>query len=283
MVNFSEFVPDGFGTADVAIYSNRHGVIADLKFGKGVKVTAEDNDQLKLYALGFYSILKQNNVEVDRFTLIIHQPRLDNVSTWEISISELLIWANSIVVPKAKMAYAGEGTLLMGDWCKFCRHKVNCNVMISEFSILDKIVADPDNVDSDVVTKNVLEHGDNIISFINSVKKHALGRALQGNAPKGFKVVLGGSKRFITDKEEVASMLISSGFAEDDVYEKKLIALTNLEKLVGKKTFSECFDSFVKRTSGVPSLVVESDKRDAISNADEFLTYVDEEIDSEDE
>jgi hypothetical protein len=266
---FDWFVPEGFGTGDLTVYANRRAVILDLKFGKGVRVDADDNPQLKLYALGFlqeyYDVL-----EVDSFTLIIHQPRLEHVSVFEISTADLVKWAKEEVIPKAKAAMNGEGETRMGDWCKFCKAKHHCNAMVKEFDVLGDIAEKhPNTTDMDVINR-VLQNGANVEAFISHVKGIALQMALAGNPPDGFKAVEGTARRSFKDVDEVAYMLDAAGFKEEDIYVRKLIPLTGVERLVGKKTFSECFEPLIERKVSAPSLVPITDKREAITTKDDF-------------
>jgi hypothetical protein len=275
---FDWFVPEGFGTGDLTIYANRRAVILDLKFGKGVRVDATDNPQLKLYALGFLQEY-YNVLEVDSFTLIIFQPRLEHESVFEISTAELVKWGQEEVIPKSREAMEGTGETRIGEWCRFCKAKHRCNAMIKEFDVLEDIAKkNPNTTDMNVINR-VIQTGEHVATFISHVRGIALSMALAGNPPDGFKAVAGVAKRAFKDDEEVAELLEEAGFKEQDIYKRKLIPLTKVEKLVGKPTFAECFEPFVVRKVSSPSLVPVSDKRAALTNKDDFEILSDEEDD----
>lgn len=265
-LDFSNYVPEGFGTGDFSAVAAQRGVVADLKFGKGVKKFAEQNEQLMCYALGLLGL----RPDILEFTLIIHQPRLEHVSVWNISTYDLLLWAETELKPKADLAWQGGGDVHMGNWCKFCKHKTNCNALLNEFEDLDKVTKNVLPFTEDVKHR-ILMYGAMVESLIKSVRAEALVNALHGNAPKGFKAVEGKGSRTFTDKVQVASRLLDCGVPNDVIYkERELNTLTNIERALGKKNFEAGLSDLIRIQKGSPTLVLEEDKREAITSASDF-------------
>lgn len=264
-LNYSSYVQDGEGTVDFAGVAAQRGVIADLKFGKGVKKEAKNNTQLMLYALGLYSLCP----DILSFTLIIHQPRIDNISTWEISTYDLLKWAEETLKPKAKVAFAGTGDLNIGEWCRFCKAKRDCNALITEFEVLDDVVNGRKTLTKDVMQR-ALRNGAMVKSFISSIHEQALQDALNGNPPEGYKAVEGKSSRTFTNIREVEARLKESGLPDHVLYKQELIPLTAIEKALGKKTFAIGLGDLISYKQSRPTLVSIDDERSVISNANEF-------------
>lgn len=270
---FDEYVPGGFGTVDHTIIASRIAKITDLKFGKGVQVDATDNDQLKLYALGVYQMYGKER-EIDKFSLVIHQPRLQNISSFTITTTELLNWANTVVVPKAQEALYGIGKFKSGDWCRFCKIKHKCPVLLKEFQETEKLISKPLNSlsisDKESVMKYVLEKGDRIKKWINEVERMALLHVLDGKPLEGYKAVAGRSMRTYTNPNAIASMLEAAGYAKEDIYNNSLKSITQIEKLVGKKTFNEAFSTYVEKPEGKPTLTRIDDKREELNDINDF-------------
>lgn len=271
-VDFAAYVPDGFGTADCVIVVGRTVNVIDLKFGKGVAVEAHNNPQLMLYALGVYDNLK-DFCEIDEFILTIIQPRLGQISDFSITLTELLRWAVDVVVPRAQMAMKGGGEAVVGDWCRFCRAKKTCPVLIQEFEDLTKLSENPINpndVELDRIIQRVLAKGDQVAKWISDIKALALHKALQGEKVDGYKLVEGRSQRKYTNPEAVASMLETAGFKQLDIYNFTLKPITQLEKFVGKKLFGELSKGYVEKPKGQPTLVPASDPREEYDPKLEF-------------
>lgn len=266
-IDFSRYAPEGFGTADTLIISDGKMYVCDFKYGTGVPVSAEDNPQLKLYALGaialFDGIYEVNNVE-----LVIYQPRLSNISTFEISTKELLDWAENVLKPAAKLAFDGAGNFKFGPWCKFCKARINCrerarfNLELARFYF-----APPPNI-TDEELAEILPRLDDFVSWAEDVKKYAYESALKGKKWPGFKLVEGRSVRKFTDEEAVAKIIIDAGY---DPYERKLIGMTELNKTLGKAKFNQLLGEYITKPKGKATLVPESDKREEISKINEFL------------
>lgn len=267
-LDFSRYVPDGFGTGDFNAIAARRAIVCDLKFGKGVKKYAENNPQLKLYALGLYEEYKHK--QIVSFTLVIFQPRLEHFDTWEISTEDLLKWAHDELMPKAQLATRGEGELYIGDWCKFCKAKRDCNALVTEFKVLSDVPSNVASVSSMEHIEHVLRVGEAVESYINAIRKIALENALNGNTPNGYKVVSGRASRKFTDLNAVSERLNLAGIPEDAIYVKKLKPLTELEKVLGKEIFDVGLSDLVHKPKPAPTLVPISDKRPAITNLMEF-------------
>lgn len=272
-VEFDKCVPGGFGTADSVIIAGRTAYITDLKFGKGVKVSAFDNPQLKLYAFGVYQQFWQF-VDLDKFILTIHQPRLEHVESFEITLSELLKWVTEVVIPKATQAINGEGELKLGEWCQFCAVKQNCKLIQSHYSdfedLSSKSVEGLQTDELDSVIKKVLCTGDFIKKWISFIQELALIKALNGEKIEGYKIVPGRSIRQFTDKSAVAKRLELAGYGLEEIYDFDLKGITRLEKIVGAAEFKKCFSDLIHKPEGKPVLVPVSDPREEISEINEF-------------
>jgi len=266
-LDFSCYVPQGFGTGDVVIVGDGVLHIIDFKYGRGVLVDAAENPQMMLYALG---ALQQfgNLYEIERAQMTIFQPRRENVSTWSITISELLTWADSILKPRAVLAYDGKGDYCPGDWCTFCKAAVKCRARAeSKLSLAKYEFALPPLL-SDEEIEEILLHVDDLNKWANDVIGYATDAAVNhGKTWRGFKLVEGRSIRRFTDESAVAQTAIAAGYR--DIYRQSMIPLTDLERVMGKEQFQELLGRFVVKPPGKPTLVPISDKRQpiCISNA----------------
>ena len=257
-LDFSTYVPDGFGTGDMVIVSDKSLEICDLKYGKGVPVSAEGNTQMRLYALG----------AVDEFGMlyafdVVHmtiiQPRLDSVSTDTLSAGKLLDWGRSII-PVAKLAYDGKGDFQAGDHCRFCKFRPRCKALAAYMT--EKTALRKKQTLTDLETVSILQAAKDIKRWLTDLEDYALGKALDGYDWPGMKLVEGRSKRIITDPDAAAAALIDKGFDADAVYKPREIqTLTALEKLVGKKALAENLGCLIEKPDGKPTLVELSDKR----------------------
>lgn len=276
LLDFSYYVPEGTGTGDYIEYCNHKITVVDLKFGKGVSVSAVRNPQLMLYALGLWLEVIQHGISVDRVKMVVYQPRIENISEWEIPISELITWAEQELAPKALMAWKGEGTFNAGDHCKFCRAKSVCGAMLNEFKNLDEVAKGNTSMTEEEVIQYVLERGGLVKAYIDHIHSTALNNGLNGKPPQGYKVVRGRGTRSFTDKNAIERILVDTGWDAEHIYEERTLRpLTHIEKLVGKKLFTEVFAEHIEIKSGKPSLVPESDDRPAISNVSDFIDYTD--------
>lgn len=268
-VDLTKFIPEGFGTVDNVVIANGTMHVIDLKFGKGVKVSAFHNSQLKLYAIGAlmeYEFL----FDINSVVLHIHQPRIDNVSTFELSADDLTTWAEMQVKPKADMAIKGEGEQVTGDWCGFCRAKSRCKALATQaLEVAQKDFADPRLMSDDEVLQ-VYNLSDRLIRWLSSLGDFLLSEALAGKKWEGFKVVEGRSNRAITDKNKAIEILRANNWNDSDFLKSDLKGLGDLEKLLGKKGFEELLGSVVAKAPGKPTLAPATDKRSEFSSASDF-------------
>jgi len=254
-VDFSDWVPDGFGTADVVILSKHTIRVIDLKFGKGVPVSALDNTQLRLYALGAWSKFKEEYPDIREVSYTIHQPRLDSISTDGTTIAKLVDWANYFVKPKAKKAWSGAGEFLPGDWCQFCRAKAQCRAR-SDFNteLARQEFKAPPLLTEDEVSQ-VLVKAQQLKTWVNDVEDFALSRAVdQGVVPPGYKLSTTKTHRKISDTALAATVLVEKGMSPEVIWEApKLKSLASLEKI--NKQVSAWLGELVLRPEGEPKLV----------------------------
>lgn len=256
-VDFSEYVPGGFGTSDAIVIGDDEMVVCDFKYGKGVEVSAESNTQLMCYALGSYLLLG-HIFEVSRILLVIYQPRISNYSSWEISAADLMIWAETELKPKALLADAGEGEFAAGDWCRFCKARSTCReraqknleMMRYDFKL------PPELGDSEVA--DILTIADDLESWVKDIREYAVRTLLTGSRIEGWKIVEGRSNRKYTDESKVAEAVIAAGL---DPYVKKILGITDMTALLGRKKFNELLGEYVIKPQGKPVLVRTDDKR----------------------
>ena len=255
-VDFSDYVPDGFGTADVVILSKHSIRVIDLKFGRGVPVSAVDNTQLRLYALGAYCKFKEEYPEIKEVQYVIHQPRLDSISSDGTSVTKLLDWANYFVKPKAKKAWAGSGEFLPGDHCQFCRAKAQCRARSDFVNEIAKLEFRAPPLLSEEEVDLVLTRADNLKTWVNDVQEFVLNRALEGAVPKGYKLATTKTHRKIEDQTLAATVLVEKGFKEDDIYApRSLKSVAQLEKLGQKGQVAALLGELIVRPDGAPKLV----------------------------
>ena len=256
-VDFSDWVPDGFGTADVVILSKHAIRVIDLKFGKGIPVHAQDNPQLRLYALGAYSKFKDEFPDLKEVSYTIHQPRLDSISTDGTTISKLVDWANYFVKPKAKKAWGGAGEFLPGDWCGFCRAKAQCRARSDYNTELARQEFKEPALLTEEEVSEVLIKAQNLKTWCNDVEEFALNRAVeQSIVPPGFKLSTTVTHRKITDSALAATVLVEKGMSPDAIWEQpKLKSIAALEKLSAKGQVVSWLGELVQRPEGVPKLV----------------------------
>lgn len=260
-IDLTRFIPEGFGTGDCFIVADRILDFTDYKHGKGVRVDAVNNKQMMIYALGAYiefSIL----YEIETVRMTIYQPRIDNISTFEISVKELLEWSEKELKPKARLAFDGEGKYVPGDHCRFCRAKALCKANANKQMkpVTDSYYKNPDLMNK-LDVAYIVKEGDVIVKWINSVKEFALAEALNGESFDGLKLVEGRSNRVYSNPDEVAKALIAAGYKEAIIYEKNLLGLTKMEKALGKKEMETLIGNLIVKPGGKPALVDIADKR----------------------
>lgn len=255
-VDITDYAPDSFGSVDVTLVSDKTIHIIDLKYGAGVKVFADHNEQMMLYALGALKAAASQNITNIRMT--IAQVRLDHYDTFEMSKSDLLDWAEKVLKPAAKAAIRGKGKQVVGSWCGFCPVKAQCRAQ------RDAILADFDEKPeplllSDEEIVDLIDKIDTYKSWIESVNKYVYDRAIQGYKWEGYKLIAGRTSRVIKDEAKIRQTLLNE-FLEDEVLNIKLKGIGDLEKLVGKKVFSARFGDAIESRPGAPKLVPESAK-----------------------
>lgn len=261
-LDFSCYVPDGFGTGDCLIVADKTLHIIDFKYGLGVLVDAYENPQMMLYALGALRIF-DSLYDIEKVSMSIFQPRRENVSTWSIPVTELKQWADETLKPKAELAYAGKGEYVPGAWCQFCKAAVKCRARADARMELAKYEFALPPLLTDAEIEDILGKLDDLTKWANEIIAYAQDAAINhGKHWTGFKVVESKTNRKYTDETAVIEAANAAGY--HDIYKKSLISITEMEKLMGKKTFSEILGEYVKKPQGKPTLVPASDKRPAI-------------------
>ena len=261
-LDFSHIVPGGFGTGDAVIITEPCLHIIDLKYGMGVLVEAEHNPQLMLYALGALHAFG-SLYDIGKVAVTIFQPRRSNVSTWTITATDLLAWAETVVAPKAQLAATGGGQFAAGSWCQFCKLAPTCRARAEANLDIAKYEFAPPAELSDNEIADVLARLQLLTKWASDVEAYAASLAInQGKVWPGFKVVAGRSVRKYTDETAVAKAAQDAGYT--DIYDRKLITLTAMEKLMGKTQFTEVLGELIHKPVGKPALVPDSDKRPAL-------------------
>lgn len=262
-LDFSRYVENGFGTGDCVIVADDILHIIDYKHGLGVLVEAQNNSQLFCYAIGALEIF-DSLYDINEVKMSIFQPRRSNVDTFTINKDELLTWAYEVLAPTAKLAYEGKGEFKAGDHCQFCKVKATCrkraehNLELAKYDF--EIPATLDEIEIAAILPKI----DLLISWGNDIKDYALQQAQSGTHYEGFKVVEGRSNRKYTDESIVVDTVTKAGF---DPFEKKVIGITSMATLLGKKRFEELLGELIYKPPGKPALVPESDKRPAMNTA----------------
>lgn len=262
-VDFSRWVEQGFGTSDAIIISDGTLHVVDYKHGLGVLVEADNNPQMMCYALGALELFDAI-YDIDTVAMTVYQPRRQNVSTFEMSKDDLYRWADEVLKPTAELAFAGDGNFLCGEWCGFCKAKHECraraeaNLLLAQYDFkLPPLLEDSE-------IEVILSRADQLVSWVNDIKEYALQQAISGKDWTGFKLVEGRSNRRYTDEAAVTQAVTNAGF---DPYERKLLGITAMQKLLGKSRFEELLSTFIEKPQGNPTLVPESDKRPVMNNA----------------
>lgn len=269
-LDFSKYVPDGFGTGDAVIIAEGKLEIIDLKYGKGVEVSAVDNPQLRLYALGAYEAFDML-YGFDTVEMTIYQPRLDNISSESISVAELLEWGESV---KKAAQLANDDSItecVAGKHCDtgFCKARPVCRAYAEERQKMAVYDFKPPAMLTVAEIADIIEQSASLEKWAKLVCDYALEQAYKhGVEYPGYKVVEGRSNRkYSKPDSEVAKILTDNGYQESDILVHKLKGITDIEKLLGKKTFAEVLGSYVVKPPGKPTLVCSEDKRPAINSA----------------
>lgn len=264
-LDFSHLVEKGFGTGDACIITDGVLDIIDLKYGKGVRVDADNNSQLKLYGSGALRTFEMlYDIHTVRLTIV--QPRLDHISTWEISATDLVEWGEKIVKPLAAKAYEGKGEQVAGDWCRFCKVKPMCKALAEQnMSLARYEFADPKLLnEKDLI--GIFEQQPMLVDWVTAVSDYLLKEAVKGKTWEGYKLVEGRSNRRFIDESKVSEKLLVEGFTADKFTNTKLKGLGDLEKLLGKSKFEPVLGEFIIKPPGAPTLVPLADKRPAMVN-----------------
>lgn len=262
-VDFSAWVPEGFGTCDCIVIGENVLNIIDFKYGRSF-VEAEENPQMKLYSLGalvLYGVL----FNIEKVVLHIIQPRVDNISSFALTPADLMKWGESIKAI-AQTSFNGEGEFNSGDHCKFCKAKHVCRARSENFTALEDFGYKKSELLSNAEIGEILSIGRNLKNWLSDIESYALSECLKGNDIPGWKAVEGRSNRRISDVDSAFENLISNGYDEAILYERKPLTLTQIEKLVPKKQFEELLGKYIIKPPGKPTIVQESDNREAISN-----------------
>jgi RecB family exonuclease len=262
-LDFSRYVPEGYGHVDCLIVSDGTLTVIDYKYGLGIEVSAERNPQMFCYALGGLALF-DGIYDIDNIHLIIYQPRRENISEYTISKSELIKWAEEVLAPTAQLAIKGEGEYKAGEHCQFCKAKATCRKRAEYNLELAKYDFEvPATLDNDEIAA-ILTKAADLVSWVNDVKEYALKEALNGTKFEGFKVVAGRSNRKYTDEDAVANVVTQAG---KDPYEKKLLGITAMTALLGKKKFEDILGGLTFKPPGKPVLVTADDKRPEYNSA----------------
>ena len=262
-VDFSRWVPGGFGTGDCICIAEGLLNIVDLKYGAGIEVSADHNPQMMLYALGALEIF-DGIYDIDTVRMTIYQPRKSNISIFEMSKDALLTWADTELTEKARLAYEGQGNFSCGEWCRFCKAKAECreraiyNLRLAQYDFLNPALLQDEEI------ADILGRIDALTSWASDVKEYALQQAVSGKEWTGWKLVEGRSNRKYTSEADVAAAVESVGL---DPYERKVLGVTAMQKLLGKTRFEELLSPYIEKPQGKPTLVPESDKRPAMNTA----------------
>ena len=262
-LDFSCWVPEGFGTGDCLIVADKLLHIIDFKYGQGVLVEAEENPQMMLYALGALRLF-DSLYDITEVSMSIYQPRRDNVSTWAISVDELNAWAENVLKPKAELAHKGKGDYLPGPWCQFCKAAVKCRARAEEKLQLARFEFAPPPLLSDEEIEEILTKLDDLTKWASEIQAYAQDAAVNhGKVWHGFKLVATRTNRRYTDEEAVVRAAKDAGYT--DIFKKSLIPITEMEKLMSKKEFNRILGALVEKPQGRPTLVPVTDKRPALT------------------
>lgn len=260
-LDFGAFLPDAFGTADAVIIADDLMEVIDFKYGKGVKVDADHNPQMMIYALGALDEFLLD-YDIKRVRMTIVQPRIDNLSECGMMVGELTAWRTVTLKPAAEKAFAGVGDQVPGEWCQFCKVRATCSAIAEKARQVCNEDFREARLISDEDIPGLLPLVPVLKGWLEDFASHALQRALDGATIKGYKLVEGKSNRQITDSDALLGALLVKGFQRDVLLKKpELRPIGELEKIVGKKAFAEIGKPWLVKPQGKPTLAEESDKR----------------------
>lgn len=268
-VDYSAYAPGGFGTADAVLIAPGRLTVYDLKYGKGLKVEAADNPQLRLYALGALNAFG-SFYDIEDVNLVIVQPRIGRgplgcTSVESLTVQELRDWGEKTVRPAAELAFRGEGTFVPGPHCRFCKVAGKCRARLSRAAELQAYRSKEPVTLTPAELGAVLPKLDELETWIKAAREYALKEALAGTGIPGYKLVEGRSVRRYADTVKVAEKLRAAGYADAVIYSKELCGLTEMEKLVGgRKELEKLLGDLIVRPAGKPALARESDPRPAV-------------------
>ena len=261
-LDYSKYVQSGFGTGDCVLIADGTLHIVDFKYGRGVLVEAEDNPQMKLYALGALEIF-DCLYDIETVSMTIYQPRRANVSTFTLTRQELLDWAETVLVPTAELAYAGDGEYHCGEWCQFCKAKADCRERARANMELARYEFRQPPLLTDEEVEEILGKLDSLMDWASDIKDYALQAAISGKHWSGYKLVEGRANRRYTDENAVVAAVKAAGY--DPFDEPKLLGVTAMTTLLGRKQFNDILGGLITKPQGKPTLVPESDKRPAMT------------------
>ena len=267
-LDYSRYVAEGFGTGDCVIIADGTLHIVDFKYGRGILVEAEDNPQMMLYALGALELF-DCLYDIDTVSMTIFQPRRGNVSTYTLPKADLYEWADTVLAPAAELAWSGEGEYHCGEWCQFCRAKADCRERANANMELAKYEFKQPPLLTDEEVEDILGRIDELIAWASDIRDYALQAAISGKHWTGYKLVEGRSNRKYTDERAVVAAVRAAGY---DPYEHKVLGVTAMTTMLGKKQFNDILGGLVTKPQGKPTLVPDSDKRPAMTNIiNEFM------------
>lgn len=260
-IDLTEYMPEGFGTCDCVIIADGKMHVIDLKYGKGVPVAAENNKQMQVYALGALHAF-DFMYAIDTVDMNIYQPRIDNISNWEIPVKELRQWAETELKPRAKLAFAGEGEFNPGKHCRFCKARGACKANAEFNLVLAKHEFKEPALLTEEQISDILDRAKVFENWLGGVEDYALDQAVNhGKKWPGYKVVEGRSNRKYSSEESVAKALTDKGYKEETIYEKSILGITKMEKALGKDIFNTLLSPLIIKPAGKPALAPLSDKR----------------------
>ena len=267
-LDYSRYVAEGFGTGDCVIIADGTLHIVDFKYGRGILVEAEDNPQMMLYALGALELF-DCLYDIDTVSMTIFQPRRGNVSTYTLPKADLYEWADTVLAPAAELAWSGEGEYHCGEWCQFCKAKADCRERANANMELAKYEFKQPPLLTDEEVEEILGRIDELIAWASDIRDYALQAAIGGKHWTGYKLVEGRSNRKYTDERAVVAAVRAAGY---DPYEHKVLGVTAMTTMLGKKQFNDILGGLVTKPQGKPTLVPDSDKRPAMTNIiNEFM------------
>lgn len=275
-LDLTAWIPEGFGTADCLIVADGTLYVIDFKYGKGVLVEAEGNKQMMIYALGalgWADLLYQ----IDTVRMTIIQPRINNISTADITAAELRMWGAEVLAPIAQIAYEGLGEFKPSeDACRFCRANGSCKAQADYFVSLFDENEDDGRLDP-AAAGEILKRAAGMKDWLDRLEEAVKNACLAGSTVPGWKLVEGRTKRRYTDEAEIEKRLRAKKYKVSEIYEKKLLGITKMEKLLGRKKMDELIGDLIEKPQGAPTLVPESDKRPAWAPEEQTLQAFDEE------